>query len=72
MAGAGTEVTLRDIADGWHLCVVAGLASPAAATISDSLAGLLALLAVFHGHRRPAVTLTATTCASLLASTLIH
>ena len=66
------DITLRDITDGWHLCVAAGLTSPTATAVTDTTAALLALAAALHGYRRPAVTLTAAVCASLLASTLTH
>ena len=66
------DITLRDVTDGWHLCAVLGLTNPAAAIATDTIAGLLATAALLAGHRRPAATLTATSCATWLASTLIH
>lgn len=63
---------LRDIADGWHLCAALGLTSPTAAHITDGSGALLAALTLLAGHRRPAATLSATSCAAWLASALIH
>lgn len=63
---------LRDIADGWHLCAALGLANPTAAHITDGSGALIAAVALLAGHRRPAITLSATSCATWLASTLIH
>lgn len=63
---------LRDIADGYHLATTLGLVSPAAAHITDSAGAALAAVALLAGHRRPAVTLTASSCLSWLASSLIH
>lgn len=63
---------LRDVADGWHLCAALGLTGPTAAHITDGSGALLATVALLAGHRRPALTLSATSCATWLASTLIH
>ncbi|MEU6376788.1 hypothetical protein [Streptomyces sp. NPDC046909] len=71
MAEAPT-ITLRDLAEAWHLCAAFGLTSPAAAHLADGSGALLATLALLAGHRRPAATLSATSCAAWLASALIH
>ncbi|QCX81070.1 hypothetical protein C9F11_37435 [Streptomyces sp. YIM 121038] len=63
---------LRDVADAWHLCVLAGTTSPTAAALTEALALLLAITAATYGHHRPAATLTAATTASALAAHLIH
>lgn len=63
---------LRDITNAWHLCVLAGLTTPAAATATEATAAVLAATALTHGQARPAATLAATALASLLASSLIH
>lgn len=63
---------LRDVADAWHLCAALGLTNPAAAHVADGSGALVAAVALLAGHRRPAVTLSATSCATWLASTLIH
>ncbi|MGW0837520.1 hypothetical protein [Streptomyces prunicolor] len=63
---------LRDLADGWHLCAALGLTSPTAAYLADGSSIALAALALTAGHRRPALTLTASSCMSWLAGTLIH
>lgn len=63
---------LRDITDGWHLCAALGLTSPTAAHITDGTGALIATAALLAGHRRPAATLSATSCATWIASTLIH
>ncbi|MFH9072694.1 hypothetical protein [Streptomyces alboflavus] len=62
----------RDVADAWHLFVLAGLASPTSAVLTELVALLLALSAAAHGHRRPAATLTAVTATAALAAHLIH
>lgn len=67
----GTDL-LRDVADAWHLCAALGLTSPAAAHVTDGTGALLATAALLAGHRRPAATLSATSCLTWLASTLIH
>lgn len=68
-----TERTvLTDISDAWHLCVLAGLAHPTASTATEVAAALLAATALLHGHRRPALTLTATAAAGHLAAALLH
>lgn len=63
---------LRDITDGWHLCTVLGLTGHHAAMAADGSGALVAALALLAGHKRPALTLTASSCVSWLASTLIH
>lgn len=63
---------LRDIADGWHLCTALGLTNHHAAMAADGSGALVAAVALLGGHRRPALTLTASSCVSWLASTLIH
>lgn len=63
---------LRDIADGWHLCSVLGLTGHHAALVADSTGALVAAIALLAGHRRPAATLAATSCATWIASTLLH
>lgn len=49
---------LRDVVDDHHLCAALGLTSPAAALLA--------------GHRRPAATLSATSCLTWLARPLTH
>lgn len=68
---ADTDV-LRDIADGYHLCTVLGLTGHHAAVLADGSGALVAALTLLAGHRRPAITLSASSCVSWLASTLIH
>lgn len=63
---------LRDISDAWHLCTVFGLTGHTAAVMADGSGALVAAVALLGGHRRPALTLTASSCVSWLASTLIH
>jgi hypothetical protein len=63
---------LRDVVDGYHLCAALGLTSPTAAHIADGSGALLAVLALAAGHRRPAATLNATSCAAWVASAFIH
>lgn len=63
---------LRDIADAWHLCTALGLTGHHAALAADGSGALVAAIALLGGHRRPALTLTASSCVSWLASTLIH
>ncbi|MFI1677042.1 hypothetical protein [Streptomyces sp. NPDC020607] len=65
------RTVLTDIADGWHLCVLAGLTHPTATTATEAAAALLATAALLHGHRRPALTLTATATAGHLAAALL-
>ncbi|MFD5697470.1 hypothetical protein [Streptomyces lasiicapitis] len=62
----------RDVADAWHLFVLAGLATPTAALTTEGAALVLALCALAHGHRRTAATLAAVTAASALTAHLIH
>ena len=69
---AGDSDILRDIADGYHLCTFFGLAGHHAALAADGSSALVAAIALLGGHRRPALTLTASSCVSWLASTLIH
>lgn len=68
---ADTDV-LHDIADGWHLCTVLGLTGHHAAMAADGSGALMAAVALLAGHRRPALTLTATSALSWTASVLIH
>jgi hypothetical protein len=68
----GDADVLRDIADAWHLCTALGLTSDHAAMAADGSGALVAAIALLGGHRRPALTLTASSCLSWLASTLIH
>lgn len=63
---------LRDLVDGWNFCAAVGLTNPDAAAVTDSVGVLIAAVALLAGHRRPAATLSATSCAAWLASTLIH
>lgn len=63
---------LRDLADGWHLCAAVGLAGHTAAVLADGSSIAMAVLALSAGRRRPALTLTASSCASWLAGALIH
>lgn len=63
---------LRDIADVWNLGAALGLTSPTAAHLTDGAGAALAAAAPLAGHRRPAVTLAATSCGTWLASALIH
>jgi hypothetical protein len=67
----GTDV-LRDITDAYHLCAALGLTGPTAAHVADGSGVLLAAVALTVGHHRPALTLSATSCAAWLASALIH
>ena len=66
------QITLRDVADGWHLCALLGLAAPTATAVADAIGALLAVAALAAGHTRPAATLTATTAATAIAATLIR
>ncbi|MEV0115853.1 hypothetical protein AB0H77_21830 [Streptomyces sp. NPDC050844] len=66
------RTVLRDIADAWHLCVLAGLANPNAAATTEAIAAFLAVTALLHGHPRAAITLTATTAASITVAALLH
>ncbi|MGW0795938.1 hypothetical protein [Streptomyces sp. NPDC002692] len=69
---ADGRVTVSDIADAWHLCVLAGLTTPAAAACTDGVAVIVALVAIARGYQRPAATLSATAAASAVAVTLLH
>ena len=69
---ADTDV-LRDIRTAYHaLAAASALLGPHAATVGDGLGAVLALAGAVQGHRRPALTLTASSCVSWLASNLIH
>ena len=63
---------LQDITDGWHLCAALGLTGHHAAIAADGSGALVAAIALLGGHRWPALTLTASSCVSWLASALIH
>ena len=58
--------------EAWHLCVLAGLTTPQAATCTDAVAIGLALIAGARGRLRPAAALSATAAASAVAVTLLH
>ncbi|MFE9372268.1 hypothetical protein ACFYM2_21210 [Streptomyces sp. NPDC006711] len=62
------HLELRDLADGWHLCVALGLTTPAATRLTDAVAALLVVAAWHAGHHRPAATLAATTLGSAAVS----
>ncbi|MFD7016099.1 hypothetical protein [Streptomyces sp. NPDC059928] len=62
------HLELRDLADGWHLCIALGLTTPAAARLTDALAVLLVVAAWHAGHHRPAVSLAATTALTAAVS----
>ncbi|MFE4874776.1 hypothetical protein [Streptomyces sp. NPDC056682] len=62
------HLQLRDLADGWHLCVALGLTTSTAAHLTDALAALLVVAAWHAGHHRSAVTLAATTVSSAAVS----
>jgi hypothetical protein len=62
------HLELRDLADGWHLCVALGLTTPTAARLTDAVAALLVVAAWHAGHHRPAVTLAATTLSTAAVS----
>lgn len=62
------SLQLRDLADGWHLCVALGLTTPTAAHLTDAVAALLVVAAWHAGHHRPAATLAATTLSTAAAS----
>ncbi|MEV0090434.1 hypothetical protein [Streptomyces sp. NPDC050738] len=64
-------ITLRDLADAWHVVTLLGLTSPTAATVTDATAVLLIALALQRHQIRPALTLAATTTVSLAAATLL-
>ena len=72
LAPAPDTDVLRDIADAWHLCTALGLTSHHAALAAAGSGALVAAVALLGGHRRPALTLTASSCLSWLASALIH
>lgn len=68
-----SDTTLwRDVTDTWHAFVLAGLANPTSAALTEAAALLLAITAAAYGHHRPAATLTAVTTASALTAHLIH
>ncbi|MFE5140346.1 hypothetical protein ACFRDV_22160 [Streptomyces fagopyri] len=69
---AEDRVTVSDIADAWHWCVLAGLTTPAAAACTDGIAVIVALVAIARGYQRPAATLSATAAASAVAIALAH
>ncbi|MCI3277623.1 hypothetical protein [Streptomyces cylindrosporus] len=56
----------------FHLCVLAGVTSPTAATCTDLGAVALALVACARGRVRPAATLSAAVAASTVAVSLLH
>lgn len=62
------HLELRDLADGWHLCVALGLTTPTATHLTDGLALLLVVAAWHAGHYRSAVTLAATTVSTAAVS----
>jgi hypothetical protein len=59
------------VAEGWHLCVLAGLTTPQAAGITDGIGILLALYACAQGRPRTAATLSAAAAASAAAIALL-
>jgi hypothetical protein len=68
----GDTDVLHDIADAYHWCTALGLVGHHTAIAADGGGALVAAVALLAGHRRPALTLTASSCVSWLASTLIH
>lgn len=63
---------LRDIADAWHACTLAGLTAPTAALFTETAAIGIAAVCLAHGHKRPAITLVGTATLTLAAAHLIH
>ncbi|MGW8326499.1 hypothetical protein ACWGLE_01185 [Streptomyces sp. NPDC055897] len=62
------HLELRDLADGWHLCVALGLTTPTATRLTDALAAVLVIASWHAGHYRPAVSLAATTVTTAAVS----
>lgn len=64
---------LRDIMLGYHILAAASaVLGPHGAGIGDGLGALLALAGALRGHHRPAGSLTATSAASAVLSTVLH